>query len=124
VIIPGSLVLAPTGIQSPFGITDYTGDWGAGNDLDPGPVSISGGVFTSGGAGIRNAIVTISGGNLPQPVIVQTGSFGTYVFNGLLAGEVYTVHVGVKRYRFTSTSQQVTPMGNVTNVNFVANPQE
>jgi hypothetical protein len=105
-------------------ITDLTANWGIGAQLDPGPVSISGSVITSGGAGIRNAIVTISGGNLPAPVSFQTGQFGTYSFEGLQAGEVYTIQASAKRFRFGTSSQQVTPAANVTGVNFVANPQE
>ena len=101
-----------------------TGDWGIGEMVDPGPVSISGSVKQSGGQNIANATVTISGGNLPAPIQTQTGSFGLYQFSNLAAGETYTVRVDVKRYRFSVNTQQVTPLGNVANVNFVANPQE
>jgi hypothetical protein len=111
-------------VSTPSGVTVFTGNWGIGEQLDPGPVSISGGVFTSGGQPIRNATLTITGGNLPSPVIVQTGNFGTYSFSNLQAGETYTIRVDVKRYRFAQPTQLVTPMNNVGNVNFVANPQE
>jgi hypothetical protein len=111
-------------VVTPGGITDFTGNWGVGEQLDPGPVSISGSVTTSGGQPIRNALLTISGGNLPSPISVQTGNFGTYSFTNLQAGESYTVRVDVKRYRFAQPTQLVTPMTNVGNVNFVANPQE
>jgi hypothetical protein len=110
-------------VGTPFGVTDLTGDWGAGSQLDPGPVSIGGSVTQSGGQPIANALVTISGGNLPAPIQTQTGSFGLYQFSSLQAGETYTVRVDVKRYRFSVNTQQVTPLGNVSNVNFVANPQ-
>jgi hypothetical protein len=105
-------------------LTDLTGDWGIGAQLDPGPVSISGSVTQAGGQPIANATLTISGGNLPAPIVTQTGSFGLYQFSGLQAGETYNVRVDVKRYRFSVNVQPVTPTGNVTNVNFVANPQE
>lgn len=111
-------------IETGFGQTGLTGLWSIGEMVDPGPVSISGSVLTSGGAGIRNAVVTISGGNLPGPVTTQTGQFGTYLFGGLLAGEVYTVSVSAKRFRFSPNSQQVTPFADATGVNFTANPQE
>jgi hypothetical protein len=104
-------------------MTEFTGDWGIGEQLDPGPVSISGSVTQSGGQPIANALVTISGGNLPAPIRTQTGSFGLYQFSNLQAGETYTVRVDVKRFRFSVNNQQVTPLGNVSNVNFVANPQ-
>lgn len=111
-------------VTSNAAIAGLTANWGIGAQLDPGPVSIGGSVLTSAGAGIRNAIVTISGGNLPAPVSVQTGQFGGYSFPGLQAGETYTVQAGAKRFRFAASSQQVIPAGNVANVNFVANPQE
>jgi hypothetical protein len=123
VIVAGSHDPAANSFLSP--VTTFLGGvWGIGAQLDPGPVSISGNVTTSGGQPIRNAALTISGGNLPSPVTVQTGNFGTYSFGNLQAGEAYTVRVDVKRYRFQQTTQIVTPMGNVSNVNFVANPQE
>jgi hypothetical protein len=125
VMIGGSVPLPDSNtVSSQAGVTQFTGDWGIGEQLDPGPVSISGSVTTSGGQPIRNATLTISGGNLPGPVSVQTGNFGTYGFTNVQAGETYTVRVDVKRYRFAQTTQIVTPMNNVSNVNFVANSQE
>lgn len=106
------------------GLTDFDGLWGIGEMADPGPVSISGSIFTAEGAGIRNALVQISGGNLPAPVNVYTGQFGTYSFDGLQAGEVYTVKVGAKRYRFGTFSRDVTPFNNLTGIDFTANPRE
>jgi hypothetical protein len=111
-------------VSTASGTTFFTGNWGIGGQLDPGPVSISGSVTTAGGQPIRNARLTISGGNLPAPAEVQTGNFGTYSFGNLQAGEAYAIRVDVKRYRFSQTTQIVTPMGNVSNVNFIANPQE
>lgn len=120
-VIPGSTINMQT-ISTPAGITDFTGDWGVGEQLAP--VAISGRVTTSGGAGIRNAIVTLTGSSLPAPVTVQTGPFGSYVFQGLQPGETYTIKASAKRYRFSVISQTVTPMGDLANVDFVANPQE
>lgn len=85
-------------------------------------VSIGGRILTSGGGGIRNASVTISGGNLPAPVTVQTGSFGYYNFTGLQSATTYTVTVGVKRYVIAQPSRVVSPTGNVNNFDFVAEP--
>jgi hypothetical protein len=128
----GPPVPVPGSIISPFSntltittnITDLTGDWGVGSSSNPGPVSIGGTVTTSGGQPIRNATLTLTGGNLQAPITVQTGNFGTYSFTNLLAGETYTVRVDVKRYRFAQPAQIVMPNSNITNLNFVANPQE
>jgi hypothetical protein len=86
-------------------------------------VSVGGRVLTSGGAGIRNTLVTISGGNLPAPITAQTGNFGSYDFTGLQPGTTYTVTVTTKRYVIAQPSRPVTPQANVTNFDFVANPQ-
>jgi hypothetical protein len=101
-----------------------TGMWGLGEREALTSVSISGSVSTSGGAGIRNAVVTVSGGNLPAPITVSTGSLGTYLVNGLPPGQTYIVSVSAKRYRFPQPSQAVTPVDNVANLNFSANPPE
>jgi hypothetical protein len=86
-------------------------------------VSVGGRILTAGGAGIRNALVTISGGNLPAPQIAQTGNFGLYNFTGLQSGTTYTVTVAVKRYAIAQPSRNVTPQADVTNFDFTADPQ-
>lgn len=85
-------------------------------------VSLSGRVQTAGGIGIRNALVTVSGGNLSSPVTVPTGSFGYYYLEGLQSGQTYTVTVSVKRYVISQPTQMVTPQANVTDFNFTAQP--
>jgi hypothetical protein len=123
-VVPSSTINTGTNtVTGPSGTTSFDGDWGIGTQLN-GPVSISGTVKTSGGQPIRNAQVIISGGNLPAPVTFITGTFGTYSFEGLEAGQTYNINVSVKRYRFPAGGQQVTPSGNVTGIDFIANPQE
>lgn len=125
VLVPGSNANpANNSVGTAFGINALSGDWGVGEGADPGPVSISGRVATSTGNPIANARVVLTGGNLPGPVIVNTGSLGFYVFNGVQAGENYNITVSAKRYRFPVGGQNVTPFGNVTDVDFMANPQE
>jgi hypothetical protein len=85
--------------------------------------SVGGRVLTASGAGIRNASVTISGGNLPSPVTVSTGSFGYYNFSGLQAGAQYTVTVTTKKYAIAQPTRTVTPQSSVGDFNFVAEPQ-
>jgi hypothetical protein len=83
-------------------------------------VSISGRVATAGGIPIRNANVILDdlAGNT---VRVVTGSFGTYGFEDLTPGHTYEISVNAKRYRFTP--RQSTPTDNVTNFDFVPNPE-
>lgn len=82
--------------------------------------AVGGRILTAGGAGIRNATVTISGGNLPTPLTAQTGAFGWYSFSGLQPGATFTVTVGARRYEFLQGTRMVTPSGSVTDVDFVA----
>lgn len=83
-------------------------------------VSVSGRILTAGGNPIRNAQVTISGGNLPSPVTVYTSSFGYYNFGNLQAGAAYTITVSAGRNTFAQPTQMITPQADVTDFNFTA----
>lgn len=85
-------------------------------------VSVSGRILTSGGAGIRNSWVTVSGGDLGSPVLAQTGSFGYFVFTGLHTGQTYTISASSKRFVIAQPSRNVTPTANVTGFDFTADP--
>jgi len=86
--------------------------------------SLSGRVVTDTGAGIRNARVTVAGGDLPEPVVVQTGSFGWYRVSGLAAGQTYVVTVASGRYTFAQPIRVVTMQEDIGNFDFVAEPQQ
>jgi len=85
-------------------------------------VSLSGRVTTASGAGIRNARVIISGNSLPEARTLTTGSFGYFSFDSLTAGETYVVTVNSQRYTFTAPSRVVTLTENLTDFDFVADP--
>jgi hypothetical protein len=103
------------------GIADLTAGWGIKEGF--GTVTISGTVMSAGGAGIRGAFVEIVGGGITTPILLQTGSFGNYVFN-VEAGFEYTVSASAKRNRFATPSYTFMAMTSVSDLNFVANPQE
>jgi hypothetical protein len=106
------------------GVTSFSG-WAAGvRNVTASNASISGRVTTANGNGIRNAAMILTGNSLPAPVIVQTGSFGTYSFDNLQVGETYVLQVGAKRFRFTNPTHVITLQGDITDMDFVANPQE
>ncbi|MBK8465176.1 MAG: carboxypeptidase regulatory-like domain-containing protein [Chloracidobacterium sp.] len=86
--------------------------------------SISGRVLTADGFGIRNAKVVISGNSLSEPLVVTTGSFGYFTFDGLAVGETYVVTVNSQRYRFSTPSRVISLIDNVTEADFVADPLE
>lgn len=82
--------------------------------------SISGSVLTSSGIGIKNALLTVSGGDLKTPITIQTGAFGTYLIDGLTAGQSYIVTVASKRHWFVDASRLITVDDSVSGYNFVA----
>jgi hypothetical protein len=117
-----STVSTSTDTVTAQGLSNVTGSWGISER--PPLISISGTVMASNGVGIRNAVVKISGGNLPAPISFLTAPFGTYQFTNLDPSGEYTITVSAKRNRFAAPSQTVSSLTNVTNLNFVANPQD
>ena len=87
-----------------------------------GEVAVGGRVLTAGGVGIRNARVTVSGGDLAQPLTALTGAFGNYRVDGLTAGETYVVTVASKNYAFEVPSRIVTLGDSVADLDFTARP--
>lgn len=85
-------------------------------------VSVGGQVRTASGNGIRNALVTISGGDLPAPIAVHTNNFGFYNFAGLHTGVTYTVTVTTRKYVLGQPSRPVTPQANITDFDFITEP--
>ncbi|MGC2238412.1 MAG: hypothetical protein WA584_19815 [Pyrinomonadaceae bacterium] len=85
-------------------------------------VSLGGRILTAGGNGVSNAKITVSGGNLPAPIMARTGSFGYYKLQGIQSGITYTVAVSVKRYVFAQPTRMVTLQSDVSDFDFVAQP--
>ena len=79
-------------------------------------VTISGRVTTPAGLVLRNAIVSLTDSQGTRRT-AATGSFGTYSFSEVQAGQSYVIGVSSKRYRFSPQSLQVN--GNLSNVDFV-----
>ncbi len=104
------------------GLTSLNGTWGIGESIPV--ISISGRVTASGGNGIANATVMLTGGSLGTPRLIQTGPFGTYAFTGVDPGGEYTVTASAKRNRFGTMERTVSSWTSVANVDFVANPPE
>lgn len=79
-----------------------------------------GGRVSSGKSGLRNVVVTLSGGSLPQPLSVRTNSFGYYRFENLPVGETYILSVSPKRYFFSEPTRVVTLDDEITDADFTA----
>ncbi len=82
----------------------------------PSTVSVSGRVTTPGGAGLRNAVVSLVD-SVGLRRLATTSSFGLYSFQNVAPNETYIISVSSKRYRFTPRTQLIT--GNVTDADFV-----
>lgn len=78
--------------------------------------TISGQVMSSGGQGLRNAIVTLTTQNGTRTQ-VPTSSLGFYSFTNLTPGQPYTLTVASRRYRYDPVT--VTPNQSLVTVNFV-----
>ena len=104
------------------GISDFS-QWSVGL-LAPlaANASVGGRVLTSAGQGIRNAKVTITGGNLPEPQIITTGSFGYYQFDNLEVGQTYIITVNSQRYVFSNPTSVITLQEDIAEYNFTAQP--
>lgn len=81
--------------------------------------SLAGRVVNSGGKGIMNARLTLSGGSLAEPISVSTDRAGFYRFADVPAGETYVLTVAARRYTFSESSRVVNLNDNLTNVDFV-----
>lgn len=81
--------------------------------------SISGRVIAGKNA-LSNVNVTLSGGNLTQPLMMKTNSFGNYKFDNLPTGETYVLTVSSKRYTFTPSTKTVNLNDEVTDADFAA----
>ncbi len=82
----------------------------------PAPVvEIGGRVFNSSGAGLRNATVILSGPNDLRRS-VPTSSMGFYNFSDVESGQIYTVSVASRQYRFEPITVQVDNA--ISNLNF------
>ncbi len=112
----------PTNTAFVTGVSSFS-DWGIGL-LYPtaAEVSVSGRVLTADGRGIVNAIVTLRN-RAGETRTVQTGSFGTYAFDGVAAGQDYVISVASRRFRFEPPERLISVADNITDLDLVALPQ-
>lgn len=82
-------------------------------------VSVSGAVFSSKGAGVSKAIVTLNNSH-GQIQTALSNSFGFYRFDNVTVGETYIFTVSSKRYQFTPLVLAVNE--EIVDLNFTAVP--
>lgn len=142
---PGSAVGGGPNLTSVFGGTDPNGTWrlyvrddngaaiaaGGTNGTIAGwgleifsqtgaATSISGRVRLPEGAGVRGAIVLVSGGGLLSPKFALTNTAGYYNISGLQAGQTYTIQVSNRRYIFSPSIAAFTSNGNLSGADILA----
>ena len=84
-------------------------------------VSISGRILAPNGGGLVNAIVTLNGGTLTQPIVARSSSFGYFSFEGVEVGQTYIVTVSSKRFGFAQPNQIIAPFEDISDIIFQAN---
>jgi phage gp45-like len=88
--------------------------------LAAGPASVQGRVVTADGRGIKSAMIVVSGGNLSEPRIVITNTFGFYRVPDLESGESYVFTVFAKKYQFRENSIFVSLHEDLHGLDFIA----
>lgn len=101
------------------GQNDHTFDFGFYLTPTAANVSVEGKVRTSDGRGIRNVVVTLTEASGASHSAL-TGTFGSYRFDEIPAGQTVIISVGSKRYIFAQDSQVIGLEESVTDVDFVA----
>ncbi|HEX8265904.1 MAG TPA: PKD domain-containing protein [Pyrinomonadaceae bacterium] len=82
-------------------------------------VTIAGRVLTADGRGLRNAQIRLTAADGTSKT-VMSGAFGHYRFANVQAGQAVTIQVFSKRFGFQP--QSVTVSGDISGLNFVAQP--
>ena len=84
-----------------------SGFWGSGGSAPIPTYTVSGRVLTSDGArGLRNATVSMtSSQNVVR--VTTTSSFGFFTFDNVTGGDVYTIRVSSRLYRYQPHAVQV-----------------
>lgn len=84
------------------GVTEFASRWTVGEDqtTTAAVISVVGRAFRGAELPVSNAKVTISGGNLPEPITVVTPTFGWFVFHNIPVAGSYTITVSHARYTF------------------------
>lgn len=120
--IPPTTFNTTTNVFTLTGVTTFS-DWGLGiPGVTAANASIGGRVLNANGQGIRNASVTLEGGNLTEPLYTTTGSFGYYQFPGVQTGATYVVTVSSKRFTFSQPVRVISLSDDLLDLDFIANP--
>ena len=100
----------------------HPGFWNAAPNLIPtaASVTVGGRVLTADGRGIRNVFVTLTDANGAARTVIS-GTFGSYHFDDIPAGEIYVFTAHSKRFTFSESTQVLSILEDTDTINFTAN---
>ena len=109
-------------IRSVVGLVGGIPDIGADEPVAPvaATVTLAGQVKTADGKGIRNVTLTLTGGNLSEPITTRTTTFGAYQFGEIQSGQTYILTVNGKRYTFDQPTRIVEVLEDIADADFVS----
>ncbi|HKX84048.1 MAG TPA: carboxypeptidase-like regulatory domain-containing protein [Pyrinomonadaceae bacterium] len=85
-------------------------------------VRVSGRVMTTAGQGIANVVITLTGQD-GISVTTRSTSFGYYRFESVQVGSAYLLTVTSRRFVFIDPTRVITVNDEVTDADFIAEPQ-
>ncbi|MDQ4123471.1 MAG: PKD domain-containing protein [Acidobacteriota bacterium] len=100
-------------------VTAVNGSFSVISNIPNASVTLAGRVLTANGQGLRNAQVQLTNADGSSKIVVS-GPFGYYRFANVLAGQQVTIQVFSKRFGFQP--QTVNISGDVSDLNFIAQP--
>lgn len=81
-------------------------------------LNISGQVVIGKRRGVKNVIVTLTGGMMTTPLITRTNPFGHFRFNNIQAGHYYILQVHHKKYSFEKNTISLMLLEDVNEIIF------
>ncbi len=115
-VVDGTIGQSAAGTTSTGGTFRLSSGFWGGEQPVSSNVTVSGRVVTSGGLGLRNAIVVFTDTAGAQRT-ATTSSFGIFTLENVMTGFTYTISVRSKRYRFAPRIMQINSA--LDNVDFV-----
>lgn len=85
-------------------------------------VTVGGRILTADGRGIRNVMITVTGGSGETRTVVSS-AFGYYRLTDIAAGGTYVISVRAKRYTFSQPTLVRSVSEDADDINFTANNQ-
>ena len=83
-------------------------------------VTVGGRITDVSGRGLGRVAVTLSGGELAQPLRTLTSPFGYYQFDDLTVGSTYVLSVASKQYSFSPNTRVISLVDAITDIDFTA----